>query len=153
MDTLQYAALASSLHLLALAIGLPSIFLRAQALARPLDEAGIKRLLAADSVWGIAALLWISTGLWRAFGGLEKGSDFYLESRLFWLKMGLLGAILLLEIRPMMTLVRWRGLRGRGETPDTSSQRGLLRLSQVQLGLVVAMVFVASFMARGYGQP
>jgi putative membrane protein len=34
----------------------------------------------ADSFWGIAALLWIVTGLWRAFGGLEKGSDYYLHT-------------------------------------------------------------------------
>ena len=57
--------------------------LRGRALARPLDEAGLRRLFLADTMWGVAALLWISTGLVRAFGGLEKGSEFYLASPLF----------------------------------------------------------------------
>lgn len=70
------AALISSLHLLALAIGLPAVFLRGRALKGPLDADGLRRLLAADNVWGIAAVLWIATGLLRAFGGLEKGTEF-----------------------------------------------------------------------------
>jgi putative membrane protein len=60
------AALISSLHLLALAIGLPAVFLRGRALKGPLDADGLRRLLAADNVWGIAAVLWIATGLLRA---------------------------------------------------------------------------------------
>ena len=66
------AALISSLHLLALAIGLPAVFLRGRALKGPLDADGLRRLLAADNVWGIAAVLWIATGLLRAFGGSRK---------------------------------------------------------------------------------
>ena len=40
-------------------------------------------------MWGIAAALWLVTGLLRAFAGLEKGTGFYLASPLFWTKMGL----------------------------------------------------------------
>jgi putative membrane protein len=151
VQLLQVSAVFSALHLLALAIGLPSVFLRARALAGPLDSAGLGRLFAADTVWGLAALLWIGTGLMRAFGGLEKGSQFYLASPLFGLKMALLGAIILLELWPMITLIRWRMVRGRGGTPDTSSARGFFIISQIQVVLVVVMVFVASFMARGFG--
>ena len=78
------AAVVSSLHLLALAIGLPAVFLRGRALKGQLDADGLRRLLAADNAWGVAAVLWIVTGLLRAFGGLEKGTDFYLRSPLFW---------------------------------------------------------------------
>src|SRR5919199_4942063 len=67
------SAVFSALHLLALAIGLPGVFLRGRALKGPLDETGLRRLFAADTVWGVAAGLWIVTGLLRAFGGLEKG--------------------------------------------------------------------------------
>jgi hypothetical protein len=52
------------------------------------------------AVWGIAAVLWIGTGLVRAFGGLEKGSAYYLHNHLFWTKMGLLGLILVLRAEP-----------------------------------------------------
>jgi putative membrane protein len=80
----------SALHLLALAIGLPSVFMRGRALKGPLDETGLRRLFTADTLWAVAAALWIVTGLVRAFGGLEKGSQFYLSSPLFVVKMGLL---------------------------------------------------------------
>ena len=146
------AAIVSALHLLALAIGLPSVFLRGRALEGPLDRDGMKRLLAADNVWGIAALLWIATGLVRAFGGLEKGTAFYLNSILFWVKMALFFAILLLEIRPMLTFIRWRRDLGRGRTPDTSTARQLYALNHAEMAIVVVMVFVAAFMARGFGE-
>jgi len=145
------AAIVSALHLLALAIGLPSVFLRGRALRGRLDREGLRRVFAADTVWGIAAALWLATGLLRAFGGLEKGAAFYLGSWLFLTKMGLFVLIVALEIRPMVTLIRWRAvMRGAG-TPDTSAARSLYHLNHVELALVVVMVFVASFMARGYG--
>jgi putative membrane protein len=145
------AAVVSSLHLLALAIGLPSVFLRGRALKGPLDADGLRRLLAADNFWGVAAVLWIVTGLLRAFGGLEKGSDFYLRSPLFWTKMALFLLILVLEVRPMVTFIRWRIQLGRGLPVDTSVARRLYTLNHIELALVVVMVFVAGMMARGVG--
>ncbi len=145
------SAVVSSLHLLALAMGLPAVFLRGRALKGPLEAEGLRRLLAADSVWGLAAVLWIVTGLLRAFGGLEKGTEFYLRSPLFWTKMALFLVVLLLEIRPMITFIRWRTQLGRGQTVDTSPARALYTLNHIELALVVVMVFVASLMARGVG--
>jgi putative membrane protein len=145
------AAIVSSLHLLALAIGLPAVFLRGRALKGRLDADGLRRLMAADGVWGVAAALWIVTGLLRAFGGLEKGSDFYLRSPLFWTKMTLFVLLLLLEILPMVTLIRWRVRLGRGLAVDTSRAPRLYTVNHVELALVVVMVFVASMMARGVG--
>ena len=145
------SAIVSALHVLALALGLSSVYLRGRALKGPLDRNEIKRLLAADTVWGIAAALWIVTGLLRAFGGLEKGSQFYLQSPLFWTKMALFVTVILLEIWPMVTFIRWRGSLRRGQTPDTSGARALYLVNHVEMGLVVLIVFVASFMARGFG--
>jgi len=145
------SAIVSSLHVLALAIGLPGVFLRGRALKGPLDAQGLRKLLAADSAWGIAALLWIATGLLRAFGGLEKGTQFYLASTLFWTKLGLFAIILVLEARPMLTFVRWRAQLRRGQAPDTSSARTFYVLNHIEMGLVVVIMFVASFMARGFG--
>jgi len=145
------SAILSALHVLALALGLPSVYLRGRALKGPLDRDGLRRLLAADTVWGIAAALWIATGLLRAFGGLEKGSQFYLQSPLFWTKMALFATVIILEIWPLVTFIRWRGALRRGETPDTSRARALYLVNHVEMGLVVLIVFVASFMARGFG--
>jgi putative membrane protein len=147
----MFSAIVSALHLLALAIGLPAVYLRGRALKGRLDRDGFQRLFAADNVWGAATGLWLVTGLLRAFGGLEKGSAFYLVSHLFWLKMGLFLLVVALEIWPMVTLIRWRAALRRGGTPDTSAARGLYAVTHAEMALVVVMVFVAAFMARGFG--
>ncbi len=143
------SAIVASLHYLALAIGLPAIFLRGRALKGTLDDAGLRRLFTADSMWGVAAALWLATGLLRAFGGLEKGSAFYLQSRGFYLKMGLFVAIVILEVRPMLTFIKWRQLHRRGARIDTSRAPALFQVSHIQMALAIVMVFIASAMARG----
>jgi putative membrane protein len=145
------SAVVSALHVLALALGLPAVFLRGRALKRPLDREGLGRLFAADNVWGIAAALWLATGLLRAFGGLEKGTAFYLASTLFWGKLGLFVLVVMLEIWPMVTFIAWRARLRRGVMPDISAARRLYHLNHVELALVVVIVFVAAFMARGFG--
>src|SRR5438477_90249 len=115
------SAIVSSLHLLALALGLAAVTLRGRALRGPFDAAGLRRVFAADTVWGIAAALWLATGLLRAFAGLEKGTAFYLHSTLFWIKLSVFALVVLLEIYPMVTLIRWRSIVGKGQMPDTTS--------------------------------
>ena len=143
------SSIVASLHYLALAIGLPAIFLRGRALKGTLDDAGLRRLFAADSMWGVAAALWLATGLLRAFGGLEKGSAFYLQSHGFYLKMGLFLAIVILEIRPMLTFMKWRQAHRRGARIDTRPAPALFQVSHIQMALTIVIVFVASAMARG----
>jgi len=146
-----FAALLSALHLVALAIGAPAVVLRGRALKGPMDEAHVARALAADNFWGVAGLLWIATGLMRAFGGFEKGADFYLHNPLFHLKLGLVALLLLLEILPAATLIRWRIARGRGRAPDTANARTLFVINHAQVAIVGILVFVAAFMARWSG--
>jgi putative membrane protein len=146
----ELAAIVSAFHVLALALGLPAVWLRGRALRGPLDDAALRRLFAADTVWGIAAVLWLATGLLRAFAGLEKGTGFYLASTLFWTKMTLFVLVVLLEIRPMVTFIRWRSALRQNRRPDTTSARSLYLMNHIQMALVVVMVFVAAFMARGF---
>jgi putative membrane protein len=143
--------IAASLHLLALGIGLGAVWSRGKALRRPLEPGNLQRIFFADAVWGLAAVLWISTGLWRLLGGLEKGTGYYLQNHSFQLKMALLVAVLLLEIRPMVTLIRWRSLVSRGTTPEVGGASALARISYLQAALIVLMVFAATAMARGVG--
>ncbi len=58
--------------------------------------------------WLLAAVHLSAFGLVRAFGGVEKGSACHLHAPLFHLKMTALVIVLLLEIRPMQALLRWR---------------------------------------------
>ena len=142
---------AASLHLLALGIGLGAVWARGRALRSSLDAENLRQVFFADTFWGLAAVLWISTGLWRLLAGLEKGTGYYLQNHLFLTKMALLGLVLLLEIRPMITLIKWRMTVSRGEAPDTRAAPLLARISFVQAWLIVLMVFAAAAMARGMG--
>lgn len=143
--------LAAALHLLALGFGPGAVWARGRALGSTLDRAGLGRVFYADNWWGIAAVIWIVTGLLRLFGELEKGTAYYFANRLFWIKMALLATVLLLEVGPMITLIRWRIQLGRGQLPDTSAAPRMARISFVEAGLVILMVLAATAMARGYG--
>ena len=142
--------LLATLHLLALPMGLGAIGMRSRALRHTRSAADLPAVFIADNLWGAAAMLWIATGLLRAFGGFEKGSAYYLHNGVFHLKMGLLLLILLLEVWPMATLIRWRIKLRRAAPVDTSPAAALARISAVQAVLVVLMVFAATALARGF---
>jgi putative membrane protein len=142
------SALLSAVHALTLALGLGAVFLRGRALARPLDDAGWKRLLAADNVWGIAALLWIASGLGRVFFG-GKEPSFYCHNGFFWIKLALFGFVFVLEFTPMMTFIRVRSARRRRIALPRFPVEAYRRINSAEIVLVVAIVFAAAFMARG----
>jgi putative membrane protein len=145
------AALVSALHVLSLGIGLGAVFARGRAfrVIAAGDAAAARSALLADNYWAAAALLWVATGLARLFGGLEKGFDFYLYNGFFWLKIGLFGLILVLELVPMTTLIRWRIALSKGNPIDTGRVALLARINGVEIALVVVIPFVAAAMARG----
>jgi putative membrane protein len=144
------------IHLLALGIGLGAIYARARGLHRLTEgPEAIRRVFAADTWWGIAAILWIASGLWRATAGTEKSPTYYWTNHIFYAKMGLLVLVIALEIWPMVTLIRWRKAAAKGTLPPAevlgTLGRRLARVSDVQTLLVIAMVVAAVMMARGYG--
>lgn len=141
-------------HLLALAIGLGGVWARARALRRVgpgAAAAALRPVFAADAFWGMAALLWLGTGLARWVLGTEKSPGYYPSNHFFLAKMGLFVVILLLELRPMITLTRWRRQAAAGTAPDTAVAGTLGTLSYLEAAIVIIMVFFASLMARGYG--
>lgn len=141
--------LLAALHLLALGIGLGAVFARGRALRGPLHDGGFQRVFLADNLWGLAGLLWIGTGLVRAFGGFEKGTAYYVDSTVFWIKMGLLAVLLVMEVWAAIQLVRWRRQRQAGRAVDTAVAPALARISDAQVVLIVLMLLAATAMARG----
>lgn len=141
------SAFVAALHFLTIGLGFAGVWIR----GRGLRAGDVPTTLYGDNLWGVAAVLWLATGLARAFGGLEKGTAWYLNSTLFWVKMGLFVLVLLLELRPMITFIRWRIRLGRGEAIDTSVMPGLARINTVEIVLTAAIPFVAVAMARGLG--
>lgn len=144
----------AAVHLLALGIGLGAIWARARSFgAVPDTLAALRRGFTADSWWGVAAILWIGSGLWRLLGSVEKPTPYYVHNKYFMAKMAGLILILILEIWPMVTLIKWRGAASRGtlsfSTIAPRSHR-IARISYIQATIVVVMVVLAVAMARGY---
>jgi putative membrane protein len=115
----------------------------------------LRRAFRMDTVWGIAAALWLATGLWRLLGHTEKPTDYYFQNHWFLTKMTLFVLIVALEFPPMLTLMRWRkALRGGGApasfvTPAAARRIAIIGHVQATLGLLMIVAAVA--MARGYG--
>jgi putative membrane protein len=144
------------LHLLALGVGLGAVYGRARALnALASTPDALRRAFAADAWWGLAALLWVATGLWRVLAGTEKAPGYYWSNHVFYAKMGLFALVFLLELWPMTTLIRWRRAAARQALAPASelapTGRRLARVSDAQTLLLVAVVIAAVLMARGYG--
>jgi putative membrane protein len=139
------SAALSALHVLAIALSIASVWSR----YRAIRAGDVDRILAADNVWGISALLILGSGLGRLFGPFEKGLAWYLANPLFLHKMILFGGILVLELWPMITFIRWRIARARGGAPDLRHLPALARVNLAQIVILVLMPFVAAGMARG----
>jgi putative membrane protein len=150
------------LHLIALGVGFWAVFARGQALREAARElpgtAALRRAFRADAHWGVAAGLWLATGLWRYLGSTEKATDYYNSNHIFLTKMTLFVLVVALELSPMITLIRWRSGIGRsggaGEAAgaiDPRTARRIATISYVQGAIVAIMAFTAVAMARGYG--
>lgn len=139
----------ATIHILTFGLGFYSCWARATALRNLKDQSGVNAVLSADNLWGLAAALWIGTGLWRAFGGLEKGTDYYLHNTAFVIKLSLFALVFALELKPMITFIRWRTLLRKKQPIDLSVAPGLARISFIELILLIPIVSMATAMARG----
>jgi putative membrane protein len=145
----------ASLHLLALSIGMMATVLRGSALREPPTVESLRRAFRMDTIWGIAAALWLVTGLWRLFGHTEKPTQYYFDNHWFLAKMALFVLIFALEFVPMLTLLRWRRAVRAGAAPASfvlpAAARRVAIIGHVQATLALLMIFAAVAMARGYG--
>ncbi|AMT88330.1 MULTISPECIES: DUF2214 family protein [Pseudomonas] len=140
----------AAVHLFAFALAFWAVLTRGTAFSQLSAGTGeLKRVLLADNLWGLSALTLLITGAMRAFGGYEKGSDYYLHQPLFHLKMTLLVLILLVELAPMITLIKWRIASSRGVPLDSGRAKLYARISHVEALLLILMMVAATGMARG----
>jgi putative membrane protein len=145
------AAILSTIHLLALALGLCAVIWRNRAFAWINDNGDVGRwneVLRADTAWGIAAALWIVSGLARVFFGGQSPA-FYAHNVFFWIKMALFAAVFAIELVPMLALLRVRRALRRGIAPPRLPLARVRRIGLIETTLVIIIVFVAALMARG----
>lgn len=141
----------AALHLLAFGFALAAVLARGRALRRLRtdDPRSFRDVFVVDNIWGVSAGILLVTGAFRAFGGLEKGSFYYLHQPLFHLKITAFVAILALEVVPMFALIKWRIAFKKNQPIDTSRSRRFARISHMEAALMVVIVIAATGMARG----
>jgi len=141
----------AAVHLVAFGFALAAVLARGRALRRLRtdDLRSFRDVFVVDNIWGISAGVLLATGAYRAFGGLEKGSQYYLHQPLFHLKMLAFVLILLLELVPMIALIKWRIAFKNNMPVDTSRAGRFSRISHIEAALMILMVIAATGMARG----
>ena len=145
------AAIASALHILAIAIAMAAVVARDHALSKEMTDEHRDAVLRADNWSGMAAMLLVGSGLWRLLGGLEKPTDWYLRDHAFWTKMGVFGLIFAVETLPMITFIRWRVAIQKQQPIDTRRLPAIRVLNKIELALFGVVIFIAATMAHGLG--
>jgi putative membrane protein len=118
----------------------------------PLTAVQARRLMIADSIFGISAGALLAIGLLRVFY-FEKGAAYYFSNGFFQAKFGLFIVAALISIYPTMLFLSWRKSVKSGAAPDVSdTQRKRARMCMMlELTCIVGILFCAPFMARGFG--
>ncbi|HTI86510.1 MAG TPA: DUF2214 family protein [Alphaproteobacteria bacterium] len=121
-------------------------------LYRPAMPGAIVRLLRRiDAGYGMAAMLIVVTGLLRLFE-VGKGSEFYFQNGIFWLKMVLVATVAVLSALPTTHFLR---LPHKASEMMVTVERDAYRRVRTTLWaeaiLFAAIPLAATLMARGVG--
>ena len=144
------AAATAYLHFLSMiAIGavLSGELLLTQSLREP-DQ--VRRLAWVDLGYLIAAGIVLATGLMR-FIWFGKGAQFYLHNPVFYIKLALFVAIVLISIPPTHHIVRWRIEALAGKLPPQYDVAHVRRYIVTELVLFLCIPLAAVLAARGIG--
>jgi putative membrane protein len=148
------AALFAWLHLLAFGVA-AGLLLTEYWLCRRMPDRTQARLLGTvDLGYLLALIASLATGLARA---LYYGQDptYYLANRLFWLKITIFLAIVMVAVAPTLQYIRWNREARSAPTfaPLTREVERVRASIALGLGLWLILPLLAILVARGYGLP
>ena len=146
------AALFAWLHLLAAGIG-AGLLLTEYWLCRRMPDRTQARLLGTvDLGYQLALIASLATGLARALY-YGQAADYYLANRLFWLKIAIFLAIVLVAIAPTLQYIRWNREARTAPTfaPLTRDLERVRASISLSLGLWLVLPLIGILVARGYG--
>ena len=146
------AALFAWLHLLAAGIG-AGLLLTEYWLCRRMPDRTQARLLGTvDLGYQLALIASLATGLARALY-YGQAAAYYLGNRLFWLKIAIFLAIVLVAIAPTLQYIRWNREARTAPTfaPLTRDLERVRASISLGLGLWLVLPLIGILVARGYG--
>ena len=147
------SALAAYAHYLALLLMTGSIMTERLTVKPAMSIEDEKLLGTADILTGVAGILLLVSGYYRATA-YGKGWDFYSHEPLFWLKLALLGIFGGLSLFPTITIIQRTVQIQQAGTIEPMSEALAARMKQVlnaELTALASIPLTASLMARGVG--
>ena len=152
MNMLVLDALVAYIHFLGIILLGFTLFSEAMLFRRDLSLRDAVLLRNLDMVLGISWGIIIGAGLLRLFL-FGKGSQFYLDNPVFWVKMGVLATVFLLSLHPMVVFMKWGPTVRSGKAPtvpEAQFRRVRGRL-YIESALFLFIPLLATLMARGIG--
>jgi putative membrane protein len=145
-------ALLAILHHLAVFALVALLFVEFTLLHGTMDGVAIRRFGQVDAMYGLTAVVVIAVGVSRVIWGAVP-ADVYLGNLFFWTKMGALGAVALVSIRPTMRGSGWRKALALdpGFLPPAADVAVARRALHVELVILPLIPVSAALMARGIG--
>ena len=146
------AALFAFLHHLAAFTLVAALAIELVLLRDALTDKAARKIIAADTVYGISAGVLLVVGLSRVFH-FEKGATYYFHTWTFIAKLTLFILIGLASIVPTLEFLSWRRAVKQGQTPvvDADKLRRLRSIIHLELAGVVLILLMAALMAKGIG--
>lgn len=148
------AALFAWLHLLAVGLAGGLLLTEYWLCRRALDRSQARLLGTVDLAYLLALIASLATGLARSLF-FARDPAYYMDNRLFWLKIVIFAAIVLLAAAPALQYLRWsREARTAPVFAPLSREVERVRASiAFGLGLWFVQPLIAVLVARGYGLP
>lgn len=111
-----------------------------------------RRILGVDAAYGISASILLIVGFLRVFF-FEKGSAYYFNNNMYWIKMGLFVLVGLLSIYPTLYFLKWRSTLSENKTPQITAEdfKKIRMFIHLELTGILLILVVAPLMARGIG--
>lgn len=146
------SALVAYLHYASFAAIVAALAIEHLTLQPDLDLRRAWRLVVADSIYGLAGVAVLVTGVLRVMY-YGKGSEFYLHSGLFWVKIALFAIAGVLSLYPTITFLGWIQPLREGKPPELAEPAAarLTQFVRVELAIFFAIPLFAAAMARGLG--
>ncbi len=148
------AAVFAWLHLVAAGLAAGLLLSEYWLCRRTPDRLQVRLLGTVDLGYFLALIASLATGLARMLF-FAQDTSYYLANRLFWLKIAIYVAIVLIALFPTLQFIRWnREARTAPAFAPLTRELGQVRGSQVlQLGLMLMLPLISVLVARRYGLP
>lgn len=149
-QTIMTYILIKYLHFIGIFLVVGSLFAETWMISSSLTRSRIRTLSRVDGIYGMAAMITVAAGLILWLSDIGKPPEFYQNTGLVYLKLGIFIVVGLLSIYPTVFFVKNRQSKKNTDGSELITVPRLVKtIIVVELLLVFTLPFFASLMAQG----